>query len=1484
MKRVAIYCFFDEKGIVRNFVLFYLKGLKKVCDDIWVVANCDLTQDSRNKLQNLGVHVFERENQGFDVLAWKETMDLIGWENLVAYDELVICNYTCYGPIYPFEEMFSKMDDSTCDFWGAVKHPEQPTYLLPNKKGYVNEHIMTYFVVVRKKLLKSQDFKDYWDYMPPIVTKADAVGNNETVFTKHFEDLGYVSDAFVDLSNYEGRCYNSSIILANDLLIKDRCPLVKRRAFFFPEYRALLDISDTSQTIELMDFLEKETDYDTDLIWEDILQTQKISVLNNNMHLGHVLPSQAVYKNYEKKISIFIFVKEKIYVDILLEYMPEIAGIFEIKILFSEMEVGEYAATALKKYLKREDFSYVKLWGNRISQGCFSDIKAFIKNTDYVACIFNFNALNQVNQVSKEHYIRNIYDSMIKTKKYIMNIINLFESNKRLGALFPSAVDFGAYYAQNISKTKKNILINKEIYDVLDLQVPFDEKGFVNGEGVFWIRKTVVSELYNMLEMRGETLLKTNSFEFFLPMLIQNTGFYVSTVISAERAALVIDQHHYYRDAFLDRVYKFFANIGWSFSSNLANVKEKIVYRNTQIYPNREEILETHFSLRELLYLITKYPGHKLEHLKSKRKCKKHTNTKSHAIFTYLRYVTTENGRLILYFMSGKPLDKCYVQAGNKKYYSQKEVSNGRREVIEYVKEYSKAYAAFFEIPLYETKNQILKLFDEKQQQIYFKWASGISYNALELKEHGLYTRVTEEGYWIQTKDNYFKSVLKSEEYSLRDKILFVFLYYNKIHNVVIMSENLSAADNTFQLYKYCIDKKENVFYVVSESVYQSETNLKLKKRMVIQNSKKHSFLMAFSQIWISSFSLRGELFVTNGMYKDIHYSLLPASWIFIPHGMAVGDKSVAMLYKYAWDDPARTFASSKDEAEAYAEIYGFKNVTYLGSPRMDKWKNAVLNEKEIFIFFTWRLGLSKGRVLQYDSFEESDYFKTIVSIVKNVREKYPDYIIDYTFHHEVVKQGYDKIIKETLKDYDINFIYLNSIEESRKFNIHFASAKYLITDFSSVAYDFSYKDNAIAIYYLEKEFIKFHYEIEEKFYAVQLGVITKNIQELLEALSMKQPNSEMKDKREKFFYANDDKNTERVYKEIFDKQKKDATSNLVKSNSEFSKGKECKRLAVYFFYDKEGIVDDYVIFYLKKLKSVCQEICVVVNGFLTDEGRRKLQDYSDRLLVRTNKGFDSWAYKEAIESYGYEKISEKYDELILNNFTNFGPIYPFEDLFNGMDGKICDFWGITKYRAEKGQKFMELPMVDHLQSYFIVIRKNMLQSPYFRKYWRTLPCPKDYFDAVKFHELRFTQYFEQLGYISAEFIPYDAYSRKCHNTAIRMAFSQMAKYRSPLLKRKIFSIKESKYEFPLEEERTIPELVDYIRDYTDYNINLIYDNVFRTFNLEEGTPEEMREEYENKFYQLKKEATDEAGVRKAYAVKNQIYDKEELLKSFRRS
>lgn len=109
MRRQAIYVYHDPDGILREHASIYLEGLKEVASDVLLVANGDLLEESRQKLGKMGLRWLVRENEGWDFSAWRAGLENSGWrDSMPCFDELILCNCSCYGPFFRFADMFSR--------------------------------------------------------------------------------------------------------------------------------------------------------------------------------------------------------------------------------------------------------------------------------------------------------------------------------------------------------------------------------------------------------------------------------------------------------------------------------------------------------------------------------------------------------------------------------------------------------------------------------------------------------------------------------------------------------------------------------------------------------------------------------------------------------------------------------------------------------------------------------------------------------------------------------------------------------------------------------------------------------------------------------------------------------------------------------------------------------------------------------------------------------------------------------------------------------------------------------------------------------------------------------------------------------------------------------------------------------------------------------------------------------------------------------
>lgn len=103
------------------------------------------------------------------------------------------------------------------------------------------------------------------------------------------------------------------------------------------------------------------------------------------------------------------------------------------------------------------------------------------------------------------------------------------------------------------------------------------------------------------------------------------------------------------------------------------------------------------------------------------------------------------------------------------------------------------------------------------------------------------------------------------------------------------------------------------------------------------------------------------------------------------------------------------------------------------------------------------------------------------------------------------------------------------------------------------------------------------------------------------------------------------------------------------------------KRLALFAGYDKEGIIDDYVIFYLQEL-SKNADIIYVADCQMQESQLDKIRPYTLKAIATRHEEYDFGSYKRA---YFYAKengILPHYDYIILCNDSVYGPLF---NLFN---------------------------------------------------------------------------------------------------------------------------------------------------------------------------------------------------------------------------
>jgi rhamnosyltransferase len=181
--RAIVFAHYDRQDRVDPYVYFYLRELRKICRTLVFVSTAKLIKKDLDELGLIGCEVILRENIGYDFMSYK-----LGLESLecTAYDEIVICNDSVYGPFFDLENIFSKMDSRFCDFWGMTSNTD------------ISYHLQSYFVVFKKNVLNSIAFRDFWEAVKVLDSKREIIKRYEVGMTQCLLKSGLKSATSAD--------------------------------------------------------------------------------------------------------------------------------------------------------------------------------------------------------------------------------------------------------------------------------------------------------------------------------------------------------------------------------------------------------------------------------------------------------------------------------------------------------------------------------------------------------------------------------------------------------------------------------------------------------------------------------------------------------------------------------------------------------------------------------------------------------------------------------------------------------------------------------------------------------------------------------------------------------------------------------------------------------------------------------------------------------------------------------------------------------------------------------------------------------------------------------------------------------------------------------------------------------------------------------------------------------------------------------------
>lgn len=553
-KKLAIYVHSDSKGKVRDYVIYCLQELQRVVSDILFVMNGMLSAESMKKLEALGIDVLVRNNTNYDFGGWKAGIEYYGYDKIAEYDELLLTNGSYYGPIYPFSEMWEEMDKRECDFWGINRHPDKELYTIPgNKDTRYIEHIQSYWLVFRKKLLESEIFKNYWMNLRQLKNYQELLGYGEMKLTQYFEKEGFVSAVYMDFEKYKKLIDRNPTFLSDIQVIEDRCPIIKRKYFSgFKDF--ILNYCSDYGPRRLLRFLEEHKLYRTDMIWDDLLANQNMSELNDSLHLNYILSSDLSYGDTNKiKAAVIMYIYPADLVSYCYNYAVNVPEYIDIIVVNTDKKVAGICKNYFSNLPNRVEYRQQQNRG-RDNTALLITCRDIIEKYDYI-CFVHAKKSPYFNSVMISDDFRNHnFISLLYSHSYIENILHTFQNNMRLGLLVPFTISTNTIDLIGREWTRNYKVSEEFIHNILKLDIKLDPHVMAPLGGMYWFRGKALKSLFDypwkFEDFPEEPLsakdgMLTHIIERITPLLVQYDGYYTAWVAPDSYAEVYLGNLYY---------------------------------------------------------------------------------------------------------------------------------------------------------------------------------------------------------------------------------------------------------------------------------------------------------------------------------------------------------------------------------------------------------------------------------------------------------------------------------------------------------------------------------------------------------------------------------------------------------------------------------------------------------------------------------------------------------------------------------------------------------------------------------------------------------------------------------------------------------------------------------------------------------------------------------------------------------------------------
>lgn len=341
----------------------------------------------------------------------------------------------------------------------------------------------------------------------------------------------------------------------------------------------------------------------------------------------------------------------------------------------------------------------------------------------------------------------------------------------------------------------------------------------------------------------------------------------------------------------------------------------------------------------------------------------------------------------------------------------------------------------------------------------------------------------------------------------------------------VLHERGTDARDNAYFFYRYLKEKhpEQKIYYIIDK---HSSDYSKVQEDAVHFGSLKNYWVLATAEKIVSTHCYKGLPHINPKLFR---FFKLNQRFCFLQHGVMKDD---IPHFHYEHTGVQRFICGAKPEYDYIQDVFGYPAgaVRYTGLARYDTLHDAK-TKNQILIMPTWRMYINDEK-----QFLESAYYQQWNLLLKDPQlaeylERnnlsaifYPHYEVQKYLH--CFQPASDRIVLADFANYDVQTL----LKES----------KLLVTDYSSVFFDFAYMRKPVVYFQFDQEeFFSKHYS--KGYFSYQtmgFGPVADNVDAVTDAIQQSadaefNPTEEYLKRMESFFPLFDQKNSERIYDAI---------------------------------------------------------------------------------------------------------------------------------------------------------------------------------------------------------------------------------------------------------------------------------------------------------------------------------------------------------------